>query len=51
METVISVVLFAIFLTILYVIYKAAVLSEWAIDVIIEIAKWVEKTDNSPRKG
>ena len=50
METVISVVLFAIFLTICYVIYKVAVLSEWAIDVVLEIAKWVEKTD-SPRKG
>jgi len=51
METVISVILFAIYLTILYVIFKAAVLTEWVIDVIIEIAKWIENTDNSPRKG
>lgn len=51
METVISIVLFSIFLTICYIIYKAAVLSEWAIDVVIEIAKWIEKTDNRPRKG
>lgn len=50
METVVSIILFSIFLVVLFVVYKAATLTEWAIDVIIEIARWIEKTDSS-RKG